>query len=288
MFVNNKISQIRPDEIYNLAAQSHVGHSFDNPDHTFQVNINGLMHVLQACVTHKLHESVKIFHASTSEMFGDGKFDTENEEVITEDYEFFPMSPYSVSKVSAFYLVKYYRAVFNMFVCTGMTFNHESPLRHPTFVTRKITKAVARIKRGLQENVKLGNIYSKRDWGYAWDYVKGFWLMLNKNAEPKDYVLSTQQCASVKEFCEEAFKEAGYNNTVWVGEGVEEKLIDQNTGKALAEVVPEFYRPGEVPYLRGSSARIKADLGWEPKVMWRELLSIMLAYDLSTIVERPI
>ncbi len=179
MFMYKTIERAQPDEIYNLAAQSHVKDSFDAQSSTFEANINGLLHICEAVLALKLSEKAHIFHASTSEMYGDVKRDSDGK-LIDEAHPFNPMSPYAVSKIAAYYLVQYYKSVHRFFICTGMTFNHESPLRHETFITRKITKAVARIRVGLQSVLRVGNIYAKRDWGHAFDYITGFWKMLNK------------------------------------------------------------------------------------------------------------
>lgn len=190
-FIANLVAKVEPDEIYNLAAQSHVGDSFECPDHTYQVNTQGLSDICNSVVGANLLKKTKIFHASTSEMFGDGHFD--RHAVIDEKSGFFPMSPYAVSKVAAYYWVQYFRRVHNMFICTGLTFNHESPLRHESFVTRKITSHVVKIKHCAKEGpLRLGNIYSMRDWGYAFDYIKGFWQMLNQCKTPQDYIIATE------------------------------------------------------------------------------------------------
>ncbi|CDW86871.1 gdp-mannose-dehydratase [Stylonychia lemnae] len=279
MFMHNAIAKAQPDEIYNFAALSQVQHSFDGPGVTMDTNISGLTNICQAVLSLKMI-NVRIFHASTSEMFGD-VIQKNGEAIVTEGFPFNPMSPYAVSKITNYYQVQFYKNVYKMFICTGLTFNHESPLRQETFITRKITKAVARIKIGLQDRLRVGNIYAKRDWGHAFNYVQAFWKLLNKQDEPDDLVIATCETVSVKEFIEQAFRVAGYTNIEWKGEGSDEKLIDRDADKILLEIDPQFYRPGEVPFLRGNPQRIKEKLGWEPNILWRELLEEMLEYDLK-------
>ena len=168
-----------------------------------------------------------------------------------------------------------------MFIVTGLTFNHESPFRQETFITRKITKAVARIRVGLQDCLRVGNIYAMRDWGHAFDYVQGFWQLVNKQDKPEDMIIATQDSVSVKDFAELTFRQAGYTDIEWVGQGTDEKLIDRSANKVLLEIDPQFYRPGEVPFLKGSSEKIEKTLGWKPRIMWQETLSEMLDYDLK-------
>jgi GDPmannose 4,6-dehydratase len=244
------------------------------------------MNICQAVLNLKLIDKVRIFHASTSEMFGD-YFETKGEVLVSEGFPFSPVSPYAASKISAYYLVQFYRNVHRMFICTGLTFNHESPLRHETFITRKITKAVMRIKFGLQDTLNVGNIYSKRDWGYAGDYVKGFWAMLNKQESPHDFIIATSDSISVKQFAERAFQQAGWENIEWQGEGLHEKLVDLSTQKVLLQIDPQFYRPGEVNYLRGCYDKIKEALGWTPSFTWQDLQNEMLDYD-SALAEREL
>lgn len=215
------IESICPDEIYNFAAQTQVHHSFDIPYHTFDTNISGLQNICNSVVKLKLIEKTKIYHASTSEMFGDirlsPKFTEENKEIlIDESFGFYPMSPYAVSKVSSYYMVQFFRQVYKLQICTGISFNHESPLRHSDFITRKISKGVARMKWSFDGFLAVGNIYAMRDWGHTCDYVRAFWMMLNNQKGTfKDYIIATQQSVTVKEFIELCFCKAGFKGIHW-------------------------------------------------------------------------
>ena len=252
------VSEVRPDEIYNLAAQSHVQVSFDVPEYTADVVATGVLRVLEAVRICGLTESCRIYQASTSELYG------KVEEVPQkETTPFHPYSPYAVAKQYGFWIVKEYREAYHMFCCSGILFNHESERRGETFVTRKITLAAARIAQGKQDKLYLGNLSSLRDWGYAKDYVECMWLIL-QNDKPEDFVIATGVQHSVREFATLAFHYAGIE-LEWQGEGMEEKGIDKATGRILIEVSPDFYRPTDVVNLWGDPTKAKEELGWNPK-----------------------
>jgi GDP-mannose 4,6-dehydratase len=268
------IEKIKPDEIYNLAAQSFVAASFEQPILTSDINSLGTLRLLEVIRTVK--PDTKFYQASTSEMFGKAKTLPLNEESY-----FYPRSPYAVSKLFAHWITVNYREAYNIFACSGILFNHESPLRGTEFVTRKISLAVARIKYGKQDKLVVGNLDAKRDWGYAPEYVYGMYLML-QNDKPDDFVLATGEAHSVREFIEEAFRVAGFE-IYWEGRGLEEKGRDAKTGKVLVEVSPEFYRPAEVDVLLGDYSKAKRILGWEPKTAFKELVRIMVEEDLRRV-----
>ena len=248
------IGSIKPDEIYNLAAQSHVGVSFDVPEYTADVVATGVLRVLEAVRICGLEKTCRIYQASTSELYG------KVEEVPQrETTPFHPYSPYAVAKQYGFWIVKEYREAYNMFCCNGILFNHESERRGETFVTRKISLAAARIAQGKQDVLYLGNLSSLRDWGYAKDYVECMWLIL-QNDKPEDFVIATGEQHSVREFCEHAFREAGIE-LEFKGEGMDEVGIDKATGKTVIKVSPEFYRPTDVVNLWGDPAKAKTELG---------------------------
>ncbi len=272
--IKRVIEKIMPDEVYNLAAQSFVQVSFDMPLLTAEINAMGVLRLLE--VLRVVKPDVKFYQASSSEMFGKVQQIPQNEKT-----PFYPRSPYAVSKLFGHWITVNYRESYRMFTCSGILFNHESPLRGLEFVTRKITYGVARIKYGLQNKIVLGNLDSKRDWGYAPEYVKGMWLMLQQS-EPDDYVLATGETHSVKEFVERAFESAGIK-IEWEGEGVNTKGIDQKTGKLLVEVSPDFYRPAEVDLLIGDASKAKEKLGWKPEVKFNELVEIMVKADLNRV-----
>jgi len=264
----------KPDEIYNLAAQSFVGASFEMPILTADVDAMGVLRILEAIRT--VSPKTSLYQASTSEMFGKVK-----ETPQKETTPFNPRSPYGVAKLFANEMVKNYRESYNMFACSGILFNHESPLRGLEFVTRKITHAIANIKYGNQKKLTLGNIEAKRDWGFAKDYVEGMWKMLQqKNAE--DFVLATGETHSVKEFVEIAFKKAGYR-IAWKGKGVKRKGLDKKTGKLLIDISPKFYRPAEVDLLLGDASKAKRKLKWKPKTSFSQLVELMLENDLEMV-----
>ncbi|MEY2922656.1 MAG: GDP-mannose 4,6-dehydratase [Bacteroidota bacterium] len=271
------IQQIKPDEIYNLAAQSHVKVSFELPEYTAETDGIGTLRLLEAIRICGLEQKTKIYQASTSELYGKVQ-----EIPQTETTPFYPRSPYGVAKIYAFWITKNYRESYNIFAVNGILFNHESERRGETFVTRKITLAVARIKNGLQEKLYLGNLNSLRDWGYAKDYVECMWLMLQQD-KPEDYVIATGEQHSVREFCELAFKEVGIS-IKWEGENENEKGICSETGKVLIEVDPNYYRPAEVETLLGNPNKAKTQLGWNPtKTSFEELVKIMVTHDLEYV-----
>ena len=271
------IGSIKPDEIYNLAAQSHVGVSFDVPEYTADVVATGVLRVLEAVRICGLEKTCRIYQASTSELYG------KVEEVPQrETTPFHPYSPYAVAKQYGFWIVKEYREAYNMFCCNGILFNHESERRGETFVTRKISLAAARIAQGKQDVLYLGNLSSLRDWGYAKDYVECMWLIL-QNDKPEDFVIATGEQHSVREFCEHAFREACIE-LEFKGEGMDEVGIDKATGKTVIKVSPEFYRPTDVVNLWGDPAKAKTELGWNPtKTTFEELVKIMVAHDMELV-----
>lgn len=271
------IGKVRPDEIYNLAAQSHVGVSFDVPEYTADVVAVGVLRVLEAVRLCGLEGSCKIYQASTSELYG------KVEEVPqSENTPFHPYSPYAVAKQYGFWIVKEYREAYNMFCCSGILFNHESERRGETFVTRKITLAAARIAKKKQEKLYLGNLSSLRDWGYARDYVECMWLILQQD-EPDDFVIATGEQHSVREFCEKAFRYAGIE-LEFKGEGMDEKGYNRETGECIIEVSPEFYRPTDVVNLLGNPNKAKTVLGWNPtKTSFDELVRLMVENDMKTV-----
>ena len=271
------ISKVRPDEIYNLAAQSHVQVSFDVPEFTADVDAIGVLRVLEAVRLCGLKDTCRIYQASTSELFG------KVEEVPQrETTPFHPYSPYAVAKQYGYWIVKEYREAYGMFACSGILFNHESERRGETFVTRKITLAAARIAQGLQDKLYLGNLSSLRDWGYAKDYVECMWLIL-QNKEPEDFVIATGEQHSVREFAQLAFHDAGIE-LEWQGEGMNEKGIDKATGRVLVEVSPDFYRPTDVVNLWGDPTKAKTHLGWNPtKTTFEELVCIMVEHDMQKV-----
>lgn len=275
------ISQVRPDEIYNLAAQSHVQVSFDSPEYTANVDATGVLRILEAVRVAGLADTCRIYQASTSELFGKVEEVPQN-----ENTPFHPYSPYAVAKLYGYWIVREYREAYNMFCCSGILFNHESERRGETFVTRKITLAAARIAQGKQDKLYLGNLSSLRDWGYAPDYVECMWLIL-QNDRPEDFVIATGEQHSVREFCELAFRNIGIELR-WEGEEENEKGIDAATGKVLIEVSPDFYRPTDVVNLWGDPTKARAKLGWNPqKTSFAELVKIMTDADMAKVaVER--
>ena len=268
------IQQVQPDEIYNLAAMSHVQVSFDTPEYTANADGIGTLRILEAIRILGLEKKTKFYQASTSELYG-----LVQETPQRETTPFYPRSPYAVAKLYGYWITVNYREAYGIYACNGILFNHESPLRGETFVTRKITRAVARIKLGLQDKLYLGNLRAKRDWGYAKDYVEAMWLLLQQD-KPEDFVIATGETHEVREFVELAFKEAGIQVS-WQGEGVEEKGIDQATGKVLVEVDPRYFRPTEVELLLGDASKAKKKLGWEPKTTLQELCAMMVREDLT-------
>ena len=272
--LNRIIEKVKPDEIYNLAAQSHVKVSFDLPDYTAQVDALGTLRFLDAI--RETGVETKFYQASTSELYGKAQQVPQNEET-----PFYPRSPYGVAKLYGYWIIINYREAYNLFACNGILFNHESPRRGETFVTRKITRAAARIKAGVQDNLYLGNLNAKRDWGYAPEYVEGMWRMLQQD-KPRDYVLATGETNSVKDFVDIAFKELNLE-LEWEGKGLNEKGIEKNTGKERVLIDPDYYRPTEVEILKGDASKAKKELGWSPKVKFEELVSIMVKADYDKI-----
>lgn len=268
------IQQIQPDEIYNLAAMSHVKVSFDTPEYTGNADGLGTLRFLEAIRLLGMEKKVKFYQASTSELYGKVV-----ETPQTETTPFYPRSPYAVAKIYGYWITKNYREAYGVFASNGILFNHESPRRGETFVTRKITMAAAAIKTGLQDKLYLGNIDSKRDWGYAKDYVKGMWMMLQQN-EPDDFVLATGETHTVREFIELTFKELD-TEIEWKGQGVDEKGIDKKTGKIIIEIDPKYFRPTEVDLLLGDCSKAKKILGWEPETKFKELVKMMVKADLE-------
>ena len=271
------IQMIQPDEIYNLAAQSHVKVSFDVPEYTAEVDAVGTLRLLEAVRILGLEKKCRIYQASTSELFGKVQ-----EVPQKETTPFYPRSPYGVAKQYGFWITKNYREAYDMFAVNGILFNHESERRGENFVTRKITLAAARIAQGYQDKLYLGNLNSLRDWGYARDYVECMWLML-QHETPEDFVIATGEYHTVREFCTIAFREAGIELR-WEGEGVDEKGIDTATGRVLVEVDPKFFRPTEVDQLLGDPTKAKTLLGWNPcKTPFAELVRIMVANDMKYV-----
>lgn len=268
------LSQVRPDEIYNLAAQSHVQVSFESPEYTANSDALGTLRLLEAIRILGMEKKTKFYQASTSELFGKVQ-----ETPQKETTPFYPRSPYAAAKLYGYWITVNYREAYGMFSCNGILFNHESPLRGETFVTRKITRAVARISLGLQKKLYLGNIDSKRDWGFAGDFVEAMWLMLQQD-KPEDYAIATGKTRSVREFVEVAFKEVGMD-IVWQGEGIKEKGVDKKTGKTIIEIDPRYFRPTEVNMLLGDASKAKKNLGWVPKTSFAELVKMMVEEDLN-------
>ena len=277
MSILGVVGKIRPTEIYNLAAQSHVQVSFDSPEYTADVDAVGVLRILEAVRICGLTDTCRIYQASTSELYGKVEEVPQN-----ENTPFHPYSPYAVAKQYGFWIVKEYRDAYNMFACNGILFNHESERRGETFVTRKITLAAARIKQGKQDKLYLGNLSSRRDWGYAKDYVECMWLIL-QNKKPDDFVIATGVQHTVREFATLAFHHVGIE-LEWQGEGADEKGIDKATGKVLVEVSPDFYRPTDVVDLWGDPTKAKAELGWNPsKTSFEELVKIMVDSDMKKV-----
>ncbi|MEQ8154225.1 MAG: GDP-mannose 4,6-dehydratase [Clostridiaceae bacterium] len=273
--LNRLIEKIKPNEIYNLAAQSHVAVSFEVPEYTAEATGVGTIRLLDAI--RETGVDCRFYQASTSELFGGLPYTAPQ----SEKTPFYPKSPYGVAKLYSYWITVNYRESYGLYACNGVLFNHESPRRGETFVTRKITRAVASILAGKQEKLSLGNLDSKRDWGFAGDYVQAMWLMLQQE-KPQDYVIATNETHTVKEFVEFAFREVGVD-IAWKGTGVEEKGYDKVTGKVLVDVNPKYFRPAEVELLWGDSSKAERELGWERKVSFRELVRIMVDEDMKEI-----
>jgi GDPmannose 4,6-dehydratase len=268
--ISRLIEKIKPDEIYNLAAQSHVRVSFDIPEYTGDVTGLGTLRILDA-----IRESgikTRFYQASSSEMFGLVQHVPQ-----TEETPFYPRSPYGVAKVYSYWITKNYRESYDLFACNGILFNHESPRRGETFVTRKVSRGLARIKLGLDETLFMGNLDAKRDWGYAKDYIEGMWMMLQQE-KPDDYVLATNETHTVREFIEHAAKRLEFD-LEWRGEGLKEEGVDKKTGKVIIKIDPTYFRPAEVDLLIGDPAKAKRTIGWEPKVKFEELVELMTDAD---------
>ncbi len=265
---------MQPEEIYNLGAQSHVQVSFEVPEYTADTDGLGTLRILEAIRILGMEKKVRFYQASTSELYG-----LVQEVPQRESTPFYPRSPYACAKLYAYWIVVNYRESYGMYACNGILFNHESPIRGETFVTRKVTRAAARIARGLQDKLFMGNIDAKRDWGYAGDYVELMWLMLQQE-KADDFVMATGITTTVRDFIGMAFKEAGMNLR-WEGSGVNEKGLDAATGKTLVEIDPRYFRPAEVELLIGDPTKAKEKLGWTPKVQLPELTRMMVAADLK-------
>lgn len=271
--LSNIINTYKPDEVYNLAAQSHVGISFEVPEYTADVTGVGTLRILEAI--HQSGLNCKYYQASTSELFG-GLPETAPQSEATP---FYPKSPYGAAKLYSYWITVNYRESYNLFACNGILFNHESPRRGDNFVTRKITIAVANLMAGKQEKLSLGNMDAKRDWGFAGDYVEGMWRILQQD-KPGDYVLATNETHTVREFVELAFAEVGVT-VEWKGTGVEEKGYDKATGKLLVDVNPEFFRPAEVEFLWGDASKAERELGWKREVSFPQLVQMMVDEDMK-------
>ncbi len=269
------INKIKPDEIYNLAAQSHVRISFDIPEYTGDITGLGTLRILQAI--RNLDKSIKFYQASSSELFGKNPSKT----FQNEQTPFYPRSPYGCAKLYSFWITKNYREAYGIFATNGILFNHESPRRGENFVTKKITKKLCEIKRGLRDTLFLGNLNSKRDWGYAKDYVEAMWLILQQD-NPEDYVIATGETHSVREFVELSCKELGFN-LEWKGEGLYEVGVDLNTGKNIIKIDSRYFRPTEIDYLLGDATKAKTKLGWVPKTSFKELVKLMIESDLKEV-----
>lgn len=277
MSVVQILNKVQPDEIYNLAAQSHVQVSFDAPEYTANVDAVGVLRILEGIRQCGLSDTCRFYQASTSELYGKVESVPQN-----EGTPFHPYSPYAVAKLYGYWIVREYREAYNMFACSGILFNHESERRGETFVTRKISLAAARIAQGKQEKLYLGNLSSLRDWGYARDYVECMWLMLQQQA-PDDYVIATGEQHSVRDFCLYAFRRAGIDIR-FEGEGADEKGMDVKTGKVLIEVSPDFYRPTDVVNLLGDPTKAKSKLGWNPqKTSFEQLVNLMVDADMAKV-----
>ena len=273
------IQEVQPHEIYNLGAQSHVKVSFEVPEYTANSDAIGTLRILEAIRILKMENKVKFYQASTSELYGKAQ-----EVPQTETTPFYPRSPYGVAKLYAYWIVKNYREAYGMFACNGILFNHESPLRGETFVTRKITRAASKIKLGLQEKLYLGNLNAQRDWGHAKDYVEGMWRMLQHD-KPEDFVLATGKTTTIREFCNLSFKELGID-IIWEGEGENEVGIDQSSNKVIISIDKNYYRPTEVDLLIGDASKAKKLLSWTPKYDLESLVKEMVNADYNLFLDK--
>jgi len=263
------IQETQPDELYNLAAQSHVAVSFETPEYTANADALGTLRLLEALRILGLGKKVRFYQASTSELFG-----LVQETPQTERTPFYPRSPYGVAKLYAHWITVNYREAYGFFACSGILFNHESPIRGETFVTRKVARAAVRIACGREDTLYLGNLDAKRDWGHARDYVEAMWLILQQ-AAPDDYVIATGETHSVRELCERAFKRAGIGLD-WKGKGVDEVGVDTRSGKAVVRVDPRYFRPTEVDFLVGDASKARERLGWQPRIRFAQLVDLMV------------
>lgn len=268
------IQEVQPDEIYNLAAQSHVQVSFETPEYTANADALGTLRLLEAIRILGLESKTRFYQASTSELFGKAQ-----ESPQRETTPFYPRSPYAAAKIYGYWITVNYREAYGVYACNGILFNHESPLRGETFVTRKITRAAARIQLGMQKKLYLGNLNAKRDWGFAGDYVEAMWLMLQQ-AEPEDFVIATGRTQTVRAFVDLAFREAAIE-LEWLGQGCEERGVDKRSGEVLVEVDPRYFRPTEVDLLLGDASKARQKLGWTAKTTLNELCSMMVQADLK-------
>jgi GDPmannose 4,6-dehydratase len=275
------LKEIEPDEIYNLAAQSHVKVSFETPEYTANADGLGVLRILEAIKLLNMESKVKMYQASTSELYG-----LVQETPQKETTPFYPRSPYAAAKLYAYWIVKNYREAYNIFACNGILFNHESPRRGQTFVTRKITMALCNIKLGNQEKLYLGNMDAKRDWGYAKEYVESMWLMLQQD-KPDDYVVATGETHTVREFVEESCKVLDME-IKWKGSGLKEKGVDKKTGKTIIEIDPQYFRPTEVDLLLGDPTKAKKILGWKAKTKFKDLVKIMIESDLDILNNKKV
>ncbi len=266
------LQMVQPDEIYNLAAQSHVKVSFDTPEYTANSDAVGTLRLLEAIRILGMESKVRFYQASTSELYGKVQETPQN-----ENTPFYPRSPYAAAKIYAYWITINYREAYGIYACNGILFNHESPVRGETFVTRKITRAAARIKHGLQEKLSMGNLDSKRDWGYAGDYAEAMWLMLQQQ-EPEDFVIATGETHTVREFLELSFQAVGIT-IQWQGEGVNEVGVDAESGKVIVDIDPQYFRPTEVDLLLGDPTKAKQRLGWQPRTTFRSLIEMMMDAD---------
>jgi GDPmannose 4,6-dehydratase len=268
------IQEVQPDEIYNLAAQSHVKVSFETPEYTANADALGTLRLLEAIRILKLEQTCRFYQASTSELYGKVR-----EVPQSENTPFYPRSPYAVAKLYAYWITVNYREAYGMYACNGILFNHESPIRGETFVTRKITRGLARIKVGLQDILYIGNLDARRDWGHARDYVEMQWLMLQQD-KPEDYVIATGEHYSVREFIETAARQLGISID-WKGRGIEEKGINRETGQAVIAVDSRYFRPTEVDELLGDAGKARRKLGWQPRISFEDLVAEMVDADLK-------
>lgn len=268
------VQEVQPDEVYNLAAQSHVAVSFESPEYTADVTAMGTLRLLEAIRILNLQHKTRFYQASTSELFG-----LAQEVPQTEKTPFYPRSPYAAAKLYAYWICVNYREAYGLFACNGILFNHESPVRGETFVTRKITRALSRIRLGFGECLYLGNLDARRDWGHARDYVRMQWLMLQQD-EPEDYVIATGEQHSVREFVERSARELGME-IQWRGSGVEEKGYDSATGRCIVAIDPRYYRPTEVDSLLGDASKARKKLGWTPQISFDDMIKEMVQHDLS-------